>query len=469
MAKADRMNREDESGRLPEFIHKMGQAGLDPLVIDTFAHYYRKIVRGETGLIGEDDIDVIESDALEDSGNLESYTDAGQKAMNHAVMIVLNGGLGTSMGLTRAKSLLVAKERKTFLEITINQAHAKGVKLCFMNSFTTHEDTVEAVSHICPDCAPHYFIQNKFPKILRQGLAPASWPRNPSLEWNPPGHGDVYTALYTSGTLQSLIDEGIYYAFISNSDNLGGILDATLLGYFSKENLPFMMEVAQRSPADTKGGHLAKYRDGRLVLREIAQCPKEDLDSFQDIRLHRFFNTNNIWVNLIFLKELIRRKRAVLLPMILNPKTVDPRDEASPPVYQIETAMGSAIYLFEGASALRVSPRRLLPVKTCNDLIATRSDRFILTSDHTMVPNPEATSDAFVAALDPRYFAKIDQFDKRFPEGVPSLKACESLTVKGDVYFQKGVTIRGRIVIQNTKGDPAIIQAGTVVDRDITF
>jgi UTP--glucose-1-phosphate uridylyltransferase len=338
-----------------------------------------------------------------------------------------------------------------------------------MNSFNTHEDTVEAVSRFCPDCAPRYFIQNRFPKILRQGLAPASWPQNPSLEWNPPGHGDIYTALYTSGTLQSLIDEGIQYAFISNSDNLGGVMDETLLGYFSKEHLPFMMEVAERSPADTKGGHLARHKDGRLILREIAQCPKEDLEYFQDILLHRYFNTNNIWVNLIFLNELIREHRVVLLPMILNPKTLDPRDDASPPVFQVETAMGSAVYLFHGARAVRVPPGRLLPVKTCNDLLAVRSDRFILTPDHTLIPNPETTSDSFAAALDPRFFGNIDLFDERFPDGVPSLKACESLAVEGDVYFQKGVTIKGSVIIRNTQTAPVVLEAGTVVDRNLVF
>ncbi len=463
------MNRPDNDGRLPEFVHKMEQEALDPLVIDTFAHYYGKVVSGETGLIREAEIDPVEREEIKDSKTLAPYADAAQNALKHTAMIVLNGGLGTSMGLTRAKSLLVAKNGKTFLEITTDQAMSKGVKLSFMNSFSTHEDTVRAVSHTCSDCAPFYFIQHKFPKILQQGLGPASWPPNPSLEWNPPGHGDVYTALYTSGALQRFIDEGIYYAFISNSDNLGGTIDESLLGYFAKENLPFMMEVAQRSPSDTKGGHLAKFKDGRLVLREIAQCPKQDLHSFQNIRLHRYFNTNNIWVNLIFLKELIRKERVVYLPMILNPKTLDPRDESSPPVYQIETAMGSAIYLFLGAKAVRVLQERLLPVKTCNDLLSVRSDRFILTPDHRMIPNPEAMSDAFAATLDPRYYGKIDLFDQRFPEGVPSLKDCESLTIKGDVQFRKGVTIKGRVVLRNTGNRPAVIPAGAVVDRDISF
>ena len=35
-------------------------------------------------------------------------------------------------------------------------------------------------------------------------LAPASWPKNQELEWNPPGHGDIYTAMTTSGILDHL-------------------------------------------------------------------------------------------------------------------------------------------------------------------------------------------------------------------------------------------------------------------------
>jgi hypothetical protein len=38
-----------------------------------------------------------------------------------------------------------------------------------------------------------------------------------------------------------------------------------------------MMECCERTEADKKGGHLAKRNgDGQLVLRESAQCAKED-------------------------------------------------------------------------------------------------------------------------------------------------------------------------------------------------
>jgi UTP--glucose-1-phosphate uridylyltransferase len=313
------------------------------------------------------------------------------------------------------------------------------------------------------------FLQHKFPKILQQSLAPAVCPKDPELEWNPPGHGDVYTSLYTSGTLQALLDQGIRYALIANSDNLGATVDPALLGFFSKHNIPFMMEVAERTPADLKGGHIARHRNGRLILRESAQCPKAELDAFKDIDCYRFFNTNNIWINLEYLQELIRDKKTVRLPMILNPKTLDPRDENSPPVYQLETAMGSAISLFEGARAVKVPKTRFFPVKTCNDLMALRSDRFIFTDDKQLILNPDCHSGLIRIQLDPNFYSRLELFDQRFKDGIPSLRECESLKIRGDVRFEEGVTVKGRVVIENKQPSQAVVKNGTIIDSNMVL
>ena len=99
--------------------------------------------------------------------------------------------------------------------------------------------------------------------------------------------------------LDTLLANGYEVAFVSNADNLGAELDPLPLGYFVSERLPFLMEVADRTAADRKGGHLARRKsDGRLALRESAQCPDEDTDAFQDVDRHRYFNTNNLWINL---------------------------------------------------------------------------------------------------------------------------------------------------------------------------
>jgi UTP--glucose-1-phosphate uridylyltransferase len=452
---------------LPSFILKMERENLHPVVIDTFAHYYKKVVSGITGLISDEEILPVNSDHIENADRIQKYAEAGRQAFSSAVMIKLNGGLGTSMGLTRAKSLLKVKNEKTFLEIILKQAEKRHVKLALMNSFSTHEDTIDAISKIKPPDSPLFFLQNKFPKILQENLAPADWPKNPDLEWNPPGHGDIYPALYTTGTLKALLDQGIVYAFISNSDNLGATLDESLLGYFVENRFPFMMEVAPRTPSDVKGGHIARHKKGHHILRESAQCPENELSAFRDIKRYGFFNTNNIWINLKVLHKLIQKSGIVKLPMIRNPKTLDPRDENSPKVFQIETAMGAAISLFEGAAVIKVPASRFLPVKKCNDLLAIRSDRFVFSAENNLIVNPNSGTKTIHIDLDPKYYGKIDLFDKRFSGSMPSLTNCESLTVRGDVRFENNVTIKGRVVITNKGKTQTVIKEGTVAEKDL--
>ena len=459
---------------LTDFVSKMKKENLDDIVIETFRHYLNQAVNGETGLIYDSDIQPVELDEIQELGNLDIYQEQGESAYKNAVRIVLNGGLGTSMGLTGPKSLLKVKDGHSFLSLIMNQAENSHVNLLFMNSFSTHDDTLAALDKINSPLKPKSFRQNKYPKVLQENFAPASWPPNPKLEWNPPGHGDVYTALYTSGMLQQLLDENIYYAFISNSDNLGARMDASLLGYFAKKEIPFMMEVAEKTPSDVKGGHLAKLRNNdRFVLREAAQCPKEEIVAFQKIGPYRYFNTNSIWINLNALNQIFKKINKILLPLILNSKTLDPRDENSPPVYQFETAMGAAISLFDKAAAVRVPRSRFFPVKTCNDLLIMRSDCFVFSEKKDLRMNPERKinqkQETIKIKLDPKFYGKIDNFDQRFADGVPSLVGCYALTIEGDVLFKKDVTIKGSVTIKNTAKTQKVIEAGTVIEEDLTF
>ena len=451
----------------------MESESLPPLVIDTFAYYYGQVLKGATGLVYDRDIQPVAPDEIESYADLIEYGSKGVDVFEKTVRIILNGGLGTSMGLTAAKSLIEVKSGMSFLDIIIRQAENSTVTLAFMNSFSTQDDTLAALTKLNPSNFPITFVQHKFPKIFQQDFSPATWPQKPVLEWNPPGHGDVYTALLTSGMLQSLLDDDIQYAFISNSDNLGARLDESLLGYFADNQFPFMMEVAQKTPADIKGGHLARHKNGRLILREAAQCPKDQLDAFQDIERYRFFNTNNVWINLKALKTLFDEQKMIHLPLILNPKTLDPRDKASPPVYQIESAMGAAISLFEGATAVNVPRHRFYPVKTCSDLLAVRSDCFVYAEDESLRINPirikSNKPQAPKVKLDPDYYAKIDDLDQRFAAGAPSLVECDALTVEGDVRFENNVTIKGAVSIKNRQKSQAVIKAGTVIDKDLVF
>nr|MBL0714019.1 UTP--glucose-1-phosphate uridylyltransferase [Desulfobacterales bacterium] len=399
------------------------------------------------------------------AAELAGYSEDGGRAIQQAVRITLNGGLGTSMGLTGPKSLLPVREGLTFLEVIMRQAEVAGIRQVLMNSFNTHTATLAALTEIPHETPPLTFIQNKFPKILQENLKPADWPEAPELEWNPPGHGDIYTAIQTSGILDRLLEGGYRYALICNSDNLGATVDLPLLGFMAANDIPFVMEVARRTPADAKGGHLAVRPDGGLILRESAQFPADSDGG--DIGRYAYFNTNNLWVNLPYLKTLIQQHGTIPLPLILNPKTLDPRDPASPAVFQLESAMGAATGLFEGARAVLVPRTRFFPVKKCNDLLILRSDCFTLNNRFQLEANPHQNHGGPLVSLDPAFYRRIDQFEARFPAGVPSLLECEQLTIRGDIRFESPVTIKGKVGLTNPDSTQKTIEAGSVISEDL--
>lgn len=456
----------DYSPRFAPFAQRMRAEGLPEIFIDLFAHYYAHLTAGETGMIPEASIEPVAS--LPDVEALpERLAALGERALERTAVIKLNGGLGTSMGLEQAKSLLPVKNGLSFLDIIARQAIHAGVPLVLMNSFVTDADSLAALEPYpaLHNDLPLSFVQHKEPKVRQSDLAPIEWPADPELEWCPPGHGDIYTALVTRGTLSSLLDAGFEYAFVSNSDNLGAVLDKTILGYFADNEFPFMMEVADRTDMDKKGGHLAQRLDGQLILRESSQCPPDDMDAFQDITRHKYFNTNNLWMNLRALQRVMdERNNQLGLPMIRNEKTVDPRDPNSTPVYQLETAMGSAIAVFPGATAVRVPRTRFAPVKKTDDLLTVRSDLYVLTDDSRVLPNPQGAPGRLNVELDDAHYKFVTQLDERFPAGPPSLLECEQFVVEGDFVFGRDVVCRGRVRLVNNCSEQLLIPDGTVLE-----
>jgi len=435
----------------------MRSAGMSPPAIESFELHFGRLCDGDRGVIAESEIEPVP--VLPDADDFADHVETGRSALSGVVMIKLNGGLGTGMGLDRAKSLLTVREGLSFLDLIARQMIAlrsslgEEIPLLLMNSFRTAENSEEVLAGY-PELAradlPLGFLQNMIPKILADGLAPADNPGDPELEWCPPGHGDLYTALAGSGLLARLLDLGIEYAFVANADNLGATLDPALLGYMVSEGFDFMLEAADRTPADRKGGHLCRLADGRLALRESAQCPPDAEGAFQNVNRYRFFNTNNLWVHLPALARLLAEHGGFLpLPTVVNQKTLDPKEPASDPVFQLETVMGTAISLFGRAAAVRVPRSRFSPVKNTNDLLGVRSDAYVLTDDSRIVLHPDRKSPP-VIHLDDRYFKMIDHYEERFPHGSPSLRGCRSLTVEGDVIFGAGITVEGDAVIRSS-------------------
>jgi UTP--glucose-1-phosphate uridylyltransferase len=448
-------------------VQKMREAGVADAAVATFEHYYRQLAAGESGALPETELEPVAE--LPDADDLPAAGAAAREALDRTIVLRLNGGLGTSMGMEGPKSLLEVKDGLTFLDVTARQVlglrERTGARLplVLMDSFATRAPSLEALARHTglEGDVPADFLQNKEPKLLAGDLTPVSWPADPELEWAPPGHGDLYTALVASGMLDRLLERGYRHAFVANVDNLGAVLDERILAWFAAEGIPFLMEVADRTPADRKGGHLARRRsDGGLVLREIAQTPDEDLDAFQDVGRHRYFNTNNLWVDLEALGAVMREREGVLgLPMIVNRKTVDPRDPESPDVIQLETAMGSAIGVFQGAQALRVPRTRFAPVKTTADLLALRSDAYVLTGEAHVVPAPGRSGPPLID-LDDAHYKRIADFEARFPHGPPSLVDCDELAIEGDVVFGRDVVVRGTVRVEG----PERIPDGAVLD-----
>ena len=449
-------------------VEKMEAEGVPDAAIRTFQHYYEQLESGETGMLPEADIEPV--------GEVASLEDLPEEdgPLEEAVVLKLNGGLGTSMGMTRAKSLIEAKDGLTFLDVIARQVAAlreragAPVPLVLMNSFYTRDESLEALSRheeLASDVPPD-FVQHKEPKLLVDSLEPVTWEDDPAQEWCPPGHGDLYTALLTSGMLDALLDGGFRYAFISNSDNLAAVLEPRVLAWMAREEIPFVMEVTDRTEADRKGGHIAARPDGGYVLRETAQTPDEDLDALQDIGRHRYVNTNNLWVDLQALRELLEEREEVLgLPLIVNKKNVDPGDKSSPEVFQLETAMGAAVGVFEGARPLRVPRTRFSPVKTTEDLLALRSDAYVLHEDDARVElDSRRDGTPPVIDLDDEFFKKLADFDERFGAGAPSLVECERLAVEGDVAFGRGVVVRGKVTVRAEDGQRRI-EDGAVLEE----
>jgi UTP--glucose-1-phosphate uridylyltransferase len=454
---------------------KMEAAGLGPAAIRAFLYQYDKLENNEAGLIPESSISPLGVlSSIED----ETISGEGSNVAAQTVVLKLNGGLGTGMGLEKAKSLLKVRDELTFLDIIASQflhlrsAVAPKLRLLLMNSFSTSSDTAAALANYpeLGDPGELELMQNKVPKIDVKSLAAADWPQNPSLEWCPPGHGDIYPSLLGSGLLERLWNEDIRYLFVSNSDNLGATLDLRLLEFFASSGAPFLMEVTARTSADRKGGHLARRNaDQRLLLRESAQCPEEDLQAFQDIERHRYFNTNNLWIRLDALRaELDRGVGLLPLPLIRNEKTIDPRDKSTPKVFQLETAMGAAIECFDGARAIKVRRNRFSPVKTTADLFAVRSDAFELDPEFRLELRPERNGAPPVVKLSDEY-KLVDQFEPLVALGVPSLLRCQSLTIEGKMEFDAGVEIVGDVKFIALGDKTKRITSGTYQDREIVL
>lgn len=428
-------------------IARMRAAEVPAPVVTRFAHQHAAWRRGVTGRVPLDDVAPLDPADLVDAAALSPPEPLHRAELwRRLAVIKLNGGLGTTMHLDRAKSLVEVREGRSFLALMAEQIERLRTRtgarlpLLLMNSFRTREDSHDALAGFAnPDGLPLDFLQHRVPRVLARSGAPYGDPADEE-SWAPPGHGDVYLALHTSGLLDRLLGAGYRWAFVSNGDNLGATVEPALCADFVERGRALAMEVTDKSPADRKGGTLVR-RGGRLFLLERSMVTADELDDFGDLARFPVFNTNSLWIDLMAARVALDGD-LLELPLIVNRKRVEGQ-----PIIQFETAMGAAIGCFSSTVGYRVSRARFAPVKTTEDLLAVRSDAFAIDDLGAVRPHPERASGAAppTITLDPLY-APLDAFEARVPHPL-GLRACTALTVRGDVTFGRDVRFEGRVTL----------------------
>ncbi|MEE8260208.1 MAG: UTP--glucose-1-phosphate uridylyltransferase [Nitrospinaceae bacterium] len=383
-------------------------------------------------------------------------------ALSCLAVCKLNGGLGTSMGCAGPKSSIAVKNGQSFLDLILLQLeHIEKTKnvnipLFLMNSFHTHQETLKLLEGRKTSFPIECFQQNRFLRIDKD----TDQPLDPNLlgedAWYPPGHGDIYSCLKDQGLIDRLLSEGKEILFVSNADNLGAVADSKIAHTMLAEDIPFVMEMTPKTPADIKGGTLYEDSEGKLHLLELAQVPQKHVDEFCSTRKFTVFNTNNIWIHLRHLKKRLEQG-PVNLNLIVNEKQV-----AGRPIIQLETAIGSGLESFDKAKGLVVGRDRFLPVKNTSDLMLLQSGLFVFEGGRmTHHPTPNQKSLPRVTWKAP--FTNLEEFQKRIPV-IPDMRELESLEMEGDVCFEGEVSLKGRVtLIGNDK--PVRIPSGTCLEN----
>ena len=195
----------------------------------------------------------------------------------------------------------------------LRQEYDAPLPLIFMNCFRTSADTMAALARY-DDLAGRRAAAGVPAEQGAQAPAPTtcspvSWPEDPDLEWCPPGHGDLYTALRGTGLLDAAARApATSDVFVSNSDNLGAVPDARVAGWFASSGAPFAIEAVRRTPSRPQGRPLRAPQDRRpdRAARDRADARRRTRTALADLDRHRFCSTNNLWFDL---RAMTRRAR----------------------------------------------------------------------------------------------------------------------------------------------------------------
>lgn len=438
-----------------------------------FKRLFNRFIDDEDKELNWSNISPPPSEMIKPYSNLPSYSpDKMKEYLNKLVVLKLNGGLGTSMGCTGPKSGITVRDEFTFLDMQVqqiehlNKKYGCNIPLVLMNSFNAHEETKKILrKYVHINVKICCFQQSQYPRIYKESLRTVSKAvtNNDLNSWYPPGHGDMYQALYNSGLLEQFIKDGKEYLFSSNIDNLGATVDMSILNHLLEKNenekIEFVMEVTDKTRADVKGGTLIMHGN-KLRLLEIAQVPKDHVEDFKAVSKFRIFNTNNLWVQLSAIKRAVENND-LHMEIISNNKQLDNGDK----IIQLETAIGAAIKGFNKSIGINVPRSRFLPVKTCSDLLLIMSNLYSVTHG-TLMMSPSRHFQTTPLVQLGQHFIKVKEYLHRF-DSIPDIIELDHLTVAGDVTFGRGVVLKGTVIIIANHGERIDIPPGAILENKI--
>jgi len=333
-----------------------------------------------------------------------------------------------------------------------------------MNSFNTDEETKKIIHKYAHSKVKFLtFQQSRFPRFYKDTLNPVPKPGLSSdstfdpKEWYPPGSGDVFPSLQRCGLLDKFIKEGKEYIFISNVENLGAVLDLKILAHMFATKPEFSLEVTDRISTDVTGGFLVKYHD-KVHLMELSQVPPSEASHFTP-RNFRYWNTNNLWVNLQAIKRLLNENSLQLDFVVTNVASDSHRNQIL-----LETPAGMAIQNF-ASEAIHVPRIRYRPVKSTSQLMLAQSNIFQFHKGE-MIMNPRREPPTVPLIKLGEEFSTVSEYSKRI-KAIPDLVELEHLTVSGDVYFGSDIMLKGTVIIVANHGERIDIPDGVILENKI--
>ena len=319
------------------------------------------LISGELQPPSSQNLDTLPPEKSEDAARL---IDLGMNAIaNDEVMVlVLNGGMATRFGGV-VKGVVPVLDNLTFigwkLQSTAQASRGHHPRVLFLNSFSTHEATLQHLEHTEAAGYPRDRIETAIQNISLRLTPEGALFRNAKGDVSPyaPGHGDVLDTLKRSDAFHRFRKDGGKYVFMCNVDNILATLDPLILGAHIDRGLSMTVESAPRVKGDKGGAPIAV--NGRVEIVEGFRIPQDF-----DIECLEVFNTNTFWMNV----ECWDIQDD--LTWFTANKIVDDL-----PALQFERLIGEITH-FVDASYLRVSREgkasRFFPVKTPDELEPAR-------------------------------------------------------------------------------------------------